>query len=209
MPPGMAGMMNDPAQMAAMMQNPMVQQMLRDPQMMQQVGVFNYICVYQPTSFDSSLQMARMDPNLSRMLDANPQMLQMLSDPEHLRRMSDPANLQAMMQMQQAMQQLQGSGMMPPIPGMPTAPGGFSAAPAAAPGATTIGGLDFSSLLGGGGGGGFAPAAPPAPSRSPEVQYEVQLQQLDGMGFTDRDANIRALVATNGNVNAAIERLLG
>jgi hypothetical protein len=28
------------------------------------------------------------------------------------------------------------------------------------------------------------------------------------MGFFDRDANIRALQATQGNVNAAVERLL-
>jgi ubiquilin len=201
MPGGMGGMgmppgMNDPSQIAAMMQNPMVQQMLRDPQMVQ--------------------QMARMDPNLGRMLEANPQMLQMLSDPETLRRMSDPANIQAMMQMQQAMQTLQGSGMLPPggLGGMPGGAGGWGAggnpflprqpAPPAS-GSSTIGGLDFSALLGGAGG---MPAAPPAPTRSPEVQYEMQLQQLEGMGFTDRAANIRALIATNGNVNAAIERLL-
>lgn len=29
------------------------------------------------------------------------------------------------------------------------------------------------------------------------------------MGFYDREANVRALVATGGNVNAAVERLLG
>jgi ubiquilin len=31
---------------------------------------------------------------------------------------------------------------------------------------------------------------------------------LQDMGFFDRDANIRALQATGGNVNAAVERLL-
>lgn len=40
-----------------------------------------------------------------------------MSDPDMLRRSLDPANIQAMMQMQQAMQQLQGSGLMPPGPG--------------------------------------------------------------------------------------------
>lgn len=209
MPGGMGGMglppgMNDPTQIAAMMQNPMVQQMLRDPQMIQ--------------------QMARMDPNLGRMLEANPQMLQMLSDPETLRRMSDPANIQAMMQMQQAMQTLQGSGMIPPgamgmpgtMPGVGAGAGGWGAGgnpflprppPFAPGGSSTIGGLDFSDLLRG---SAARPATgvPAAPSRSPEVQYETQLHQLEGMGFTDRDANIRALTATNGNVNAAVERLL-
>ena len=30
----------------------------------------------------------------------------------------------------------------------------------------------------------------------------------EGMGFWDRDANVRALQATAGNVNAAVDRLL-
>lgn len=29
------------------------------------------------------------------------------------------------------------------------------------------------------------------------------------MGFFDRESNLRALVATGGNVNAAVDRLLG
>lgn len=42
----------------------------------------------------------------------------------------------------------------------------------------------------------------------PEVRFRTQLQQLQDMGFTDQQANINALIATNGNVEAAIERLL-
>lgn len=54
-------------------------------------------------------------------------------------------------------------------------------------------------------GGGFgAPAAP----ANPEVAYATQLQQLQDMGFFDRESNVRALVATGGNVHAAVERLL-
>ena len=34
------------------------------------------------------------------------------------------------------------------------------------------------------------------------------LTQLCDMGFLDTDANLRALMATGGNVNAAVERLL-
>jgi len=44
---------------------------------------------------------------------------------------------------------------------------------------------------------------------SPEARFAVQLQQLNDMGFNDQEANIRCLTATAGNVNAAIERLLG
>lgn len=164
--------------------------------------------------------MARMDPQLNSMLQANPQLQSMLSDPETIRRMTDPANLQAMIQLQQSMQQLQRSGLapvgglgMPPMgAGMfPTFPNPV-VAPASA-GSTTIGGLDFSSLLSGSAGApppstaSFS-APPSATSRSPEVRFESQLQQLEGMGFTDREANIRALIASNGNVNAAVERLL-
>jgi ubiquilin len=41
-------------------------------------------------------------------------MAQMLQNPELMRQMADPANMQAMMQMRQAMGQLQGTGLMPP-----------------------------------------------------------------------------------------------
>ena len=50
------------------------------------------------------------------------------------------------------------------------------------------------------------PAAPPA---NPGQLYAAQLQTLTEMGFFDADANLRALVATGGNVQAAVERLLG
>ena len=43
---------------------------------------------------------------------------------------------------------------------------------------------------------------------APEVMYASQLQQLNEMGFTNASSNIQALLATGGNVQAAIERLL-
>ncbi|KAK7476132.1 hypothetical protein BaRGS_00032625 [Batillaria attramentaria] len=45
-------------------------------------------------------------------------------------------------------------------------------------------------------------------NQPPEQRYASQLEQLAAMGFVDRDANIRALTATLGDVNAAIDRLL-
>ncbi len=82
------------------------------------------------------------------------------------------------------------------------------------------------SFLGGGGGGGAAggglgdwgglfgapppsTAAPQQPQAPPEERFREQLQQLQEMGFTDQQANINALIATNGYVQGAIERLLG
>jgi len=43
----------------------------------------------------------------------------------------------------------------------------------------------------------------------PDQRYAVQLEQLVTMGFPNREANLQALIATMGDVNAAIERLLG
>ncbi len=63
----------------------------------------------------------------------------------------------------------------------------------------------FSSLAQGNGGSGVGGgnAGPP-----PEERYQAQLEQLSGMGFMNREANLQALVSTFGDINAAVERLL-
>ncbi|XP_045620002.2 ubiquilin-1 [Procambarus clarkii] len=58
-------------------------------------------------------------------------------------------------------------------------------------------------LTGGGGGGGGGSNV-----GNPEQQYASQLEQLSAMGFINREANLQALIATFGDVNAAVERLL-
>ena len=87
---GMGGGAPDPSQMASILSTPMgqqmMQQMLNDPQMIQ--------------------QMTAMNPQLGAALQ-NPQVRAMMSNPETLRMMSDPQSLQAMMQMQQSMNVLQ------------------------------------------------------------------------------------------------------
>ncbi|KAJ8937038.1 hypothetical protein NQ318_016294 [Aromia moschata] len=45
-------------------------------------------------------------------------------------------------------------------------------------------------------------------SAPPEQRYGPQLEQLAAMGFSNRDVNLQALIATFGDVNAAVERLL-
>ena len=40
-----------------------------------------------------------------------------MNNPESMRQMLSPENMQAMVQMQQAMQQLQGTGLVPPAAG--------------------------------------------------------------------------------------------
>jgi ubiquilin len=53
-----------------------------------------------------------------------------------------------------------------------------------------------------------ATTAAPTSNEPPEVRFQAQLAQLKEMGFYDPQENIQALLATGGNVNAAIERLL-
>ena len=56
--------------------------------------------------------------------------------------------------------------------------------------------------------GGQTPAQPSQSQAPPEERFREQLQQLQEMGFTDQQANVQALLATNGFVQGAIERLL-
>lgn len=174
-------------QMLQMLENPMVNQM------MQQV-------MSDPNAFQS---MMNNNPMLRQMRETNPAAASMMSNPETMRAMLDPNNLRAIMQMQNAMQQLgqnmPGFGaMMPPMGGAP-----FGGAPAA-PG---DGGLDFSSLLNQMQSTSIS-SGPPAPRATPEERFRIQLTSLNDMGFTDRDANIRALTESHGNVNRAVEVLL-
>lgn len=54
----------------------------------------------------------------------------------------------------------------------------------------------------------LAGTSPPQPP-NPEIRFQQQLDQLNAMGFLNREANLQALIATGGDINAAIERLLG
>merc|ERR1711998_396770 len=47
-----------------------------------------------------------------------------------------------------------------------------------------------------------------AQQENPELQYRSQIQALKSMGFVDVDANVQALLQTDGNVTRAIEVLL-
>ncbi|KAI0328438.1 hypothetical protein GY45DRAFT_1326297 [Cubamyces sp. BRFM 1775] len=66
----------------------------------------------------------------------------------------------------------------------------------------------FGGLGGLGGLGAFGAPPQPADTRPPEERFQVQLQQLQDMGFTNASQNIRALLATGGNVHSAIEYIL-
>lgn len=60
----------------------------------------------------------------------------------------------------------------------------------------------------GGLGGMGAGSAPPSDARPPEERYATQLEQMQAMGFSDARANLRALLMSGGNVEAAVAFLL-
>jgi ubiquilin len=167
--------------------------------------------------------MESTNPQLRQMLDSQPGMREMMRNPAFLQTMMNPQVL--------GMLQAMGGGggaMGGGFPGMGGMPGAPAPAPAPAPafGAAPGGAPDMAGLMqmmqmmggmGGGGMGGFpgmggmggasAPAQP-ADTRPPEERFASQLTQMQDMGFTDQPQNIRALQATAGNVQFAVERIL-
>ena len=136
--------------------------------------------------FSRTMSQIASDPNaLDNLRRSNPEFDAMLrQQPQLAEQMRNPEFLRALADPQtlQAMSHLQRV--------MGGAGGGLGA-----------GGLGGSSF----GGMGAPAVTPPA---DPETAYATQISQLNDMGFFDPAENIRALVATNGNVSAAIERLL-
>ncbi|MFJ6691244.1 hypothetical protein [Streptomyces sp. NPDC091294] len=48
-----------------------------------------------------------------------------------------------------------------------------------------------------------------AESSDYEQKFEAELHELQEMGFTNHTQNVRALIETNGNVQAAVQYILG
>lgn len=172
----------DASQMNQLLQNPAISQMMQ--------GLLS-----NPQYMN---QIINLNPQLRSMLDMNPQMREMMQNPEFLRQLTSPETMQQMMALQQSLfSQLnrnttnQDSGQT----GATTGTGNNA-------------GLDLLMNMFGSLGAGSL-SVPNQPNVPPEELYATQLQQLQEMGFFDREENIRALRATNGNVHAAVERLLG
>lgn len=161
----------------------------------------------------AQLQLQQQQAQMGQPAVAGPpaQLLQQLaqSNPAVQQMLRDPAFMQ---QVQRQVQARMGGAAAGTVPG--TAAG-------APPAPYDLGAMmqllnQNGSLLGLGGGGvgaaaaaaAPAPAAPAAPAANPGQLYAGQLQTLTDMGFFDSDANLRALVSTGGNVQAAVERLL-
>lgn len=67
----------------------------------------------------------------------------------------------------------------------------------------------FMQMMASGGGGGVGAPAAPADNRPPEERYAEQLSQLNEMGFYNFDQNVAALRRSGGNVQGAVNFLLG
>ncbi|XP_013861228.1 ubiquilin-4 [Austrofundulus limnaeus] len=219
------GMFNSPGMQSLM------QQISENPQLMQNMLSAPYM--------RSMMQSLAQNPELASqvmmnnpLFAGNPQLqeqfrtqlpvfLQQMQNPEALSVMTNPRAMQALMQIQQGLQTLQteAPGLMPSlmpggtggIPGMPTGGGIPPENPASPPSSAGTNAAQqqlmqqmLQMFAGGGGVGGGS-----ATTQTPEVRFQTQLDQLNAMGFINREANLQALIATGGDINAAIERLLG
>ncbi|XP_027523487.1 ubiquilin-1-like isoform X2 [Corapipo altera] len=156
--------------------------------------------------------------SMMQSLSQNPDLAIQMQNPDTLSAMSNPRAMQALLQIQQGLQTLatEAPGLIPGFnPGLgglgsTGAPTG-STVPSSIPsentsptsGATDPGHQQFvQQML-------QALAGANAQLQNPEVRFQQQLEQLSAMGFLNHEANLQALIATGGDISAAIERLLG
>ncbi|XP_051926573.1 ubiquilin-4 isoform X2 [Hippocampus zosterae] len=220
------GMFNSPGMQS------LLQQISENPQLMQNMLSAPYMrSMMQSLSQNPELASQVMmnnplfagNPQLQEQFRSQlPVFLQQMQNPEALSVMTNPRAMQALMQIQQGLQTLQteAPGLMPSlmsggipgsipgsIPGIPAGSSAPSENPASSPSsAGTPPNVAQQQLMqqmlqmfAGGG----------AANQTPEVRFQSQLDQLNAMGFINREANLQALIATGGDINAAIERLLG
>ncbi|KDP43753.1 hypothetical protein JCGZ_22380 [Jatropha curcas] len=178
----MFGAMPDANLMTQLLQNPAVSQMMQS-------------LLSNPQYMN---QVLGSNPQVRSMLDSNSQLREIMQNPEFVRQLTSPETMQQLLTFQQALLSQLGRQQSSQEPGQ-TGPG--TGAP------NTMGLEMLMNMFGGLGAGSLA-----VPNRSnvpPEELYATQLSQLQEMGFFDTQENIRALIATAGNVHAAVERLLG
>ncbi|XP_051577959.1 ubiquilin-4-like [Myxocyprinus asiaticus] len=215
--PGMQSLMQQISDNPQLMQNmlsapymrTMMQSLAQNPDVASQVLMNNPLFAGNP-----QLQ--------EQMRQQLPVFLQQMQNPESLSVMTNPRAMRALMQIQEGLQTLQteAPGLMPGlvpggIPGAPlptgvnvtpenSPPSDQGPAPAPAAGTSPAQQQLMQQMLQMFAGGGGS-----ASTQTPEVRFQQQLEQLSAMGFINREANLQALIATGGDINAAIERLLG
>lgn len=220
----MQQMTSNPALFQNMMQSPymhdMMERMLQNPDLMASM-------IRSNPMFQGNSQLA--DQVASRL----PEFMSQMQNPDFQQAMTNPRVMQALMQIQQGMMQLQAEapGLVPGVglPGgspstMSTSSTPSSGSTMTTPASQTSGTQGETQRPNAGSTPGITQGAPQGnpmaqlmsqmmqqamtQTQNPEVTYRAQLEQLAQMGFVDRARNIQALVATGGDLNAAIERLL-
>lgn len=166
---------------------------------------FNFCVYFLFFFFCLRLQLMNQSPLLAnnpqlqeQMRTMMPQFVQQLQNPEVQSMMTNPQALNAILQIQQGMEQLRSAapglvgsmGIPPPMPGtVPPAPPTTNTTttnPTLAPNtANPALFTDFMQRMMGGLSSGANPNLPP------EERYRSQLEQLTSMGFMNRDANIQ------------------
>lgn len=141
-------------------------------------------------------QIFNMNPQLRTMMESNTQLREMMQNPEFLRQLASPETLQQILTLQQSLSSMLGRQQSNQGQNQTT-------------GATGNAGMEFLMQMFGGLGASGNLGVPNTRNAPPEELYATQLAQLQEMGFFDTQENIRALIATAGNVHAAVERLLG
>lgn len=228
MPNLMAQMRDNSSIMETLTQSPFMRQMMShmvsNPDMLQQMMSMNPLLANNPQLMDQIRQTA-------------PQMVQRMQSPEFQQLLTNPQALEAFMNIQRGMEQLQRiapgalSGMMGGSPlgnlscppstttttTTPASPVSTSSASSETNTSTTttagsninnttastVGALSqlMAQML-------TSQSSQSTNQQAPEERYRNQLEQLSSMGFTNREVNLQALIATFGDVNAAVERLL-
>lgn len=190
----MGGMPNnmDPDQMMAILDNPMMQQM------MQQMVDSNPDAIRQ--------MLEAQNPMFRQMFQGNPEMANNM-----VRQMMNPQALRSMLQMQRAL----GGSMpgMPPMPGAAAAAAGggldfssllggaSSAAGQAAPPPDFSGMIQQMQNM-------MQPPPQPQSNQHPADRYRSQLNSLRDMGFDDEQQCLAVLQQHHGNLNRAVDALL-
>ncbi|CAG8496088.1 5443_t:CDS:2 [Ambispora gerdemannii] len=162
--------------------NPM-DAILQNPAMVQMMSQMLRDPQLLESMISASPQLSSMAPQIRQYMQ-NPEFQALLSNPEALRQMA-------------AMSSLMGGNLGPFTGGFSDLGGLAGTTNPIPPSTSTNPLLDLWGLAAGG--GGTAP---------PEERFQVQLQQLNEMGFWNAQQNIRALLLSGGNVPAAVELLL-
>lgn len=226
---GGAGLFNNSNLFSQLMENrELMNTMLNSPQTQQMMQTL----ASNPELMRSMMAnnpLLNSDPNLAQQMNSLlPNAFQQLQSPELRQALANPEVIEAMMQITQGMERLQrvapalfnsmmgGAGGLPAGFSFPSATGtttsgttttttNSTSAPASnQANVNSISQLMSQMFAGGLGGlGGQQQSQQP-----PEERYRDQLEQLNSMGFTDRQQNLNALIETFGDVNGAIEKLL-